>query len=72
MQLSKLGTGLGSSQSNSVVPSATAAPPSTSDKSPLLHEGFISDDDDEIKSPNINTSQSSSSAAYRFKVRKNG
>ena len=68
MQLSKLGTGLGSSQSNSVAARSTAAPPSTSDKSPLLREDVMSDDDDQVKGVNSIASESNSSATYKFKV----
>ena len=68
MQLSKLGTGLGSSQSNAVAPRSAAAPPSISDKSPLLREDFTSDDDDQIKGVNSIASESNSSATYKFKV----
>ena len=59
MQLSKLGTGIGSSASAS-----KASPPSSSDKAPLLNG-----DDDEFEGSG-NQIEENSSPTYKFKVNK--
>ena len=59
MQLSKLGTGIGSSTSSSKV-----SPPSTSDKAPLLNGDSEHDDFEGSRTSGLEQS----SSAYRFKV----